>query len=154
MKVFRYFAPHATIVGLLLSSPNLCGADTEGIARLGLVDPIPRVGQRLDAFWTRLRELGWEEGRNLVVEKRSAEGHYDRLPALMMELVGRNVDVLVTYSTAASVAAKNATSKIPIVAGAMGDPVRAGLATSLARPGGNLTGISFGWSEGVGGGSS
>jgi putative ABC transport system substrate-binding protein len=120
--------------------------------RIGFVDPVsPSPRAYVDSFWTRLRELGWVEGGNLLVEKRSAEGQYDRLPAIMKELVDRKVDVLVTYSTAAGIAAKNATSTVPILDAAMGDPVRDGLVASLAHPGGNLTGLSFGWSEGFAG---
>jgi putative ABC transport system substrate-binding protein len=86
-----------------------------------------------------------------VIETRSAEGRYDRLPEIMKELVERKVDIIVTYSTPAGVAAKNATSVVPIVNGAMLDPVRDGLVASLARPGGNLTGVSWALSEGFGG---
>jgi len=124
----------------------------ERTVRIGFVDPVSLSSRApIEGFWARLRELGWVEGRNLVIETRSAEGHYERLPALMAELVDRRVDLLVTYSTTAGLAAKSATSTIPIVDAAMGDPVRDGLAASLARPGGNLTGLSFGWSEGFGG---
>ena len=105
----------------------------------------------MSAFWDRLRELGYVEGQNLVVEGRWAEGHYDRLPALMAEVVGRKPDVLVTYGTTCAVAAKNATSAIPIVAVAMGEPLRIGLVTSLGRPEGNLTGLSLGWGTGIAG---
>ena len=120
--------------------------------RTTFVDPVslsPSVSR--EAFWARLRELGWVEGRNLVIETRSAEGHYDRLPAIMAELIDRKVDILVTYSTVAGLAAKDATRTVPIVDAAMGDPIRDGLVSSLARPGGNLTGLSYGWSEGFGG---
>jgi len=96
-----------------------------------------------------LRELGYVEGQNLVIESRWAEGQYERLPALMAEVVGQKVDVLVTYSTPAAVAAKRATSTIPIVAAGLGDPVGVGLVSSLAHPGGNLTGLSTGWTEGI-----
>jgi putative ABC transport system substrate-binding protein len=99
-------------------------------------------------MWERLQTLGWEEGRNLVLEKRWAEGRIERLPALMADVVARKVDVIVTVSTPAAIAARNATRTVPIVAGAMGDPVGAGLAVSLARPGGNLTGLSYWFSEG------
>lgn len=121
-------------------------------ARIGFVIPVPlSPSVARDAFWARLRELGWGEGRNLVIETRSAEGHYDRLPEIMKELVQRKVDIIVTYSTPAGIAAKNATSTVPIVNAAMLDPVRDGLVASLARPGGNLTGMSWAWSEGFGG---
>jgi len=110
-----------------------------------------RADDTATALWERLRVLGWEEGRNLVVERRMAAGRVERLPDLMAEVVARRVDVLVTVSTPAAIAAKSATTSIPIVAGMMGDPVGAGLANSLARPGGNLTGLSYGFSEGFAG---
>ena len=103
----------------------------------------PPLRKGVPAFWDRLRELGYVEGQNLIVERRWADGHLERLPALMAEVVGRKVDVLVTYSTPAGIAAKNATSTIPIVVAAMGDPLGIGLVASLARPGGNLTGVSL-----------
>ena len=84
------------------------------------------------------------EGRNMVVERRWAENRIDRLPGLMDEVIGLKIDVLVTYSTPAAVAAKNATSTVPIVVPVMGDPVGSGSAQSLARPGGNLTGSRWG----------
>jgi len=101
----------------------------------------------LPAFWDRLRELGYVEGQNLTVERRWADGHLERLPALMAEVVGQKIDVLVTYSTPAGVAAKRATSTIPIVVAAMGDPLGIGLVASLAHPGGNLTGVSLDMTE-------
>ena len=95
------------------------------------------------ALLLRLRELGWVEGRNLAVEYRWAEGRYDRSPALVAELVERKVDVIVTHALANVVAAKKATADMPIVFAAVGDPVRVGLVASLARPGGNITGLSL-----------
>jgi putative ABC transport system substrate-binding protein len=91
----------------------------------------------------RLRELGWVEGRNLTVEYRWAEGRYDRSAALVSELVERKVDVIVTHAPPNVVAAKRVTSDIPIVFAAVGDPVSIGLVASLARPGGNITGLSL-----------
>jgi ABC-type uncharacterized transport system substrate-binding protein len=99
------------------------------------------------AFWVRLRELGWIEGDNLVKETRWAEGRAERLPALMAEMVGQQVDMLVTFGTPAATAARNATETIPIVVLGMADPVTSGLVESLARPGGNLTGLSAAWDE-------
>ena len=98
----------------------------------------------LAAFHKGLRESGYVEGQNLTVEYRWADGHYDRLPALADELVGRKVDVIVTRGgTNSARAAKNATSTIPIVFEIGSDPVADGLVASLARPGGNLTGVSL-----------
>jgi putative ABC transport system substrate-binding protein len=101
------------------------------------------------AFWERLRELGWIKGENLVVEERWADGHLERLPDLMTEVVRAKVDIIVTYNTASAIAAKKATNTIPIVDATMGDPVQVGLAASLARPGGNLTGLSMAYGEGI-----
>ena len=122
---------------------------TQRVARLGFVDPGSRATalRGFAAFWERLRELGWVEGENLVVESRWADGRMDRLPGLMTEVLGRKIDVLVTYSTPGALAAKNATSSVPIVVAAMGDPIGTGLAASLSRPGGNLTGVSLQWGE-------
>jgi putative ABC transport system substrate-binding protein len=94
-----------------------------------------------DAFRHGLRELGYVEGHNIVIEYRSAEGSDERLPALAAELVGLPVDVIVAGSAQALLAAMGATSTIPIVAAQAGDPVGTGLVASLARPGGNLTGL-------------
>lgn len=90
-----------------------------------------------------LRELGYEEGKNLVIERRAAEGHFDRLPALAAELVSRKVDVLVVGGTPAVEAVRRATSTIPVVMSIVGDPVGSGFVASLARPGGNITGLSL-----------
>ena len=90
-----------------------------------------------------LRELGYEEGKNLVIEYRWAEQDLDRLPKLASELVSLKVDLIVTDGTPGSRAAKQATTTIPVVMAAVGDPVRSGLVASLARPGGNLTGNSI-----------
>lgn len=95
------------------------------------------------ALIERLAELGWVEGRNLHIEYRWAEGRYDRSPALIAELVARKVDVIVTHSPPNVLAAKRGTSNIPIVFAAVGDPVGIGLVSSLARPGGNITGLSL-----------
>ncbi len=121
------------------------------VVRLGFVgsESPSTVARNNAAFFKRLGELGWVEGRNLIVERRWAEGHLDRLPALMADMVNRKVDVIVTASTPAAVAAKDATSTVPIVIASMGDPVASGLAASLARPGGNVTGLSLGWAEGI-----
>jgi putative ABC transport system substrate-binding protein len=86
-----------------------------------------------------------------MIESRWADGHLDRLSGLLAEIISRNVDVIVTWGTPAAVAAKNSSSTVPIVAVAMGEPLRTGLAATLARPGGNLTGLSTGLAEGVAG---
>jgi putative ABC transport system substrate-binding protein len=94
------------------------------------------------AFVQRLRELGWIEGRTVAIEYRWAEGRYENLAEIAAEFVRLKVDVIVTYATPPVVAAKQATADIPIVSAVMGDPVGTGLVASLARPGGNVTGLS------------
>jgi putative ABC transport system substrate-binding protein len=101
-------------------------------------------------FRERLQELGYVEGKNIVIEYRYAEGKFDRLPSLAQELVRLEVDVIVTVVTQASLAAKHATSTIPIVVVAVSDPLGTGLIASLARPGANVTGTSGMSSEVVG----
>jgi ABC-type uncharacterized transport system substrate-binding protein len=95
-----------------------------------------------EAFVQRLRELGWTEGRTLAIEYRWAEGRRERFAEIAAEFVRLNVDVIVTAATAPVLAAKQATSTIPIVFAGSGDPVGTGLVASLARPGGNVTGLS------------
>ena len=94
------------------------------------------------AFVQRLRELGWIEGRTVAIEYRWAEGRAERYTEIATEFVRLKVDVIVTYATAPVIATKQATSEIPIVSALMGDPVGTGLVVSLARPGGNVTGLS------------
>jgi putative ABC transport system substrate-binding protein len=115
---------------------------TPVIGYIGIGTPVGGTAG-VDALRKGLSETGYVEGQNLVIEYRWAEGRLDRLPALAVDLVGRKVDVIVSGGDPAAHAAKNATSTIPIVFIAGDDPVRQGLVASLARPGGNLTGISF-----------
>ena len=95
----------------------------------------------LVAFRQALGERGWVEGQNILIEYRYADGKVDRLPALVAELIGRNVDVIVTVSSRATWAAKDATKSIPIVMAASVDALGEGLVASLAHPGGNVTGL-------------
>jgi ABC-type uncharacterized transport system substrate-binding protein len=96
------------------------------------------IGPFRDGF----RDLGYEEGRNIIIEFRWAEGKYERFPALVAELLSAKVDVIVTAGTPATLAVKKATSTVPLVMVAVGDPVGTGIVPSLARPGGNITGLS------------
>jgi putative ABC transport system substrate-binding protein len=100
------------------------------------------MSQWVPVFVQRLRELGWIEGRTAAFEYRWAEGRSDRFAEIAAEFVRLKVDVIVTYATPPVVAAKQATATIPIVSAVMGDPVSTGLVASLARPGGNVTGLS------------
>jgi len=129
---------------------TVCGARAEAqqparIPRIGILVAasasfnLPRV----EAFRQRLRELGYVEGKNIVIEYRYAEGKLDRLPDLVAELVQLKVDVIVTAGGTATLAAKKAGVTMPIVFGNVGDPVGTGIVSSLARPGGNITGLSM-----------
>ncbi len=111
---------------------------------IGFVGPLASqaMSQWTAAFVQRLRELGWIEGRTVAVEYRWGEGRSERFPEIMAEFVRLKVSVIVTGGTAAVIAAKQATSTIPIVFGSVADPVGTGLVASLARPGGNVTGLS------------
>src|SRR5207247_8780081 len=97
---------------------------------------------RVEAFRQGLRDLGYVEGKNIAIEYRYADARFDKLPALADEMVRLKVDVLLTNSTPAAQAAKNATRTIPIVFLGVADPVARGLVDSLARPGGNVTGFT------------
>jgi putative ABC transport system substrate-binding protein len=112
------------------------------IGFLSGVSPGP-FAQRLAAFRQGLSESGTIEGRNVAIEYRGAEGQYDRLPALATELVGRRIAVIVAYTNQAALAAKVATTTIPIVFLIGADPIKLGLVASLARPGENITGVSW-----------
>jgi putative ABC transport system substrate-binding protein len=111
------------------------------IPAIGYLGPTTIAGHA-EAFLAGLRELGYEDRRNIRIEARWANGTFDLLPALAAELVDLKVDVLVASLTQAALAAKNATMTVPIVIAGVGDPVAAGLIVSLARPGGNVTGTS------------
>jgi putative ABC transport system substrate-binding protein len=130
----------------LALAPLTAGAQQPGklpvIGYLGANTPSAE-SQRIAAFVQRLRELGWIEGRTIAIEVRWAEGRNERFAEIAAEFVRLKVDVIVTAGTAAVVAVKQATSVIPIVFAAVGDPVGTGLVASLARPGGNVTGLSL-----------
>ncbi len=134
-----------TLAGGLLAAPLAAGAQQAAkIARIGYLATNLTANARLhEAFRQGLRDLGYVEGRNVVIEVRDAEGRNERFPALAAELVALKVDVIVAPSTPGAMAAKQATKTIPVVFTALADPVTGGLVTSLARPGGNITGVSF-----------
>jgi putative ABC transport system substrate-binding protein len=135
------------LVGLLVFTAPLDGdAQAPGkVPRVGILGPrnLSDGAGFFDAFRQGLRELGWVEGQNIAIEYRLAEGRLDRLPHLAAELVRLKVDVILATSTPPAVAAKNATTTIPIVMATSADPVGQRLVASLARPGGNVTGLSF-----------
>ena len=114
------------------------------VHRIGVLETISTTLNVANFYALRegLRQLGYAEGQNLVIEYRSADGRDDRFPGLARELLALKVDVIVTRGTPAAKAVKNATSTVPVVMMASGDPVGVGLVTSLARPGGNITGLS------------
>jgi putative ABC transport system substrate-binding protein len=135
----RNFVALAGAAGLAVAWPYSARAQQK-MARIGVL--AVSSSAPLGPFRESLRELGYVEGRNVEFVQRSAEGHTARLPALAAELVRTKVDVIVTVFTPAATAAKNATSEIPIVMAPAGNPVGTGLVASLARPGGNVTGMS------------
>ena len=112
--------------------------------RIGVLDTTSAAlnATNFDALRQGLRQHGYIEGQNLVIEYRSADGRAERFPDLAAELVRLNVDLIVTRGTPAIFAAKNATKTIPVVMAASGDPLGAGVVAGLARPGGNVTGLS------------
>ena len=128
---------------------TMCGAraqaqQTGKVFRIGFLDPSTAAGMAVlvHAFRQELGKLGWTEGKNISIEYRFAEQKLDRLPTLAAELVRQQVDLIVVSGTPVAIAAKKATTVIPIVVAAAGDPVAANLVSSLARPGGNVTGLS------------
>jgi len=114
------------------------------VARIGYLDSSTASGSAvlIDVFRQELSKLGWLEGKSITVDYRFAEGKLERLPALAADLARLNVDLIVVSETTPALAAKRATTTIPIVMTNVGDPVAAGLVASLARPGGNVTGLS------------
>ena len=136
----------ALALGALLFA--LCGsADAQQpakVPRIGFLNapPIASISARLDAFRQGLGKLGYAEGKNIIIEYRSAEGKNERVPELAAELVRLQVDVIVSSGPTSTHQAKKATSTIPIVMAFDDDPVGSGLVASLARPGGNITGLS------------
>ena len=114
----------------------------EKVARIGYLAPHSPQTWQVDVLRQGLRDLGWAEGRNLIIDYRSAEGRFDRLPALAAELAALKVQVIVAVATVPALAAKRASDTIPIVFTHVSDPVGSGIVSSLARPGANVTGFT------------
>jgi putative ABC transport system substrate-binding protein len=130
-----------TLLGGAAAWPLAASAQQTGkVSRIGFLGPSSPALERhlVDAFRQKLRELGHVEGENLVIEYRWAEGQDEQLPSLAVELVRLKPDVIVTTGTPGTLAARQATSTIPIIFASAGNPVGAGLAASIARPGGNV----------------
>ncbi len=128
------------VLGLLVRTLPAEAQQPGKVYRIGILTGGSGTSRNIDSFREGLRELGYVEGKNLVIEIRAAKRKRDRLPGLTAELVRAKVDVILVVGTRPIAVAKQATSTIPIVVGGAGDLVRAGLVASLARPGGNLTG--------------
>jgi putative ABC transport system substrate-binding protein len=135
-----------TLLTGLASSRMLHAQSAKRVARVGFLAPggpgIDSLGASVETFRQALGELGWVDGQNLVIDVRYAEGRYDRLPDLAAELVALKPDVIFAGAANSAQAAKRATTTIPIVMETLGDAMSTGLVTNLARPGGNITGVS------------
>jgi ABC-type uncharacterized transport system substrate-binding protein len=131
-------------IGVLTRSVVSVGQQQSKVARIGYLAGDFRTDnpQRLQAFRDGMHELGYVEGKNLLIESRWAEGKFERLPGLAAELVRLSVDVIVADGDPVILAAKQATNTTPIVMASVGDPIGRGFVVSLARPGGNVTGVS------------
>jgi putative tryptophan/tyrosine transport system substrate-binding protein len=130
--------------GAAIARPFAIHARQAPLPVIGLLgsDTAAAQSRWTNAFVQRLRELGWTEGRNVIIEYRWAEGRTERFAEIAAEFVQRNVSIILTHNTPPTLAAKQATSTIPIVFATAGDPVETGIVSSLARPGGNITGLS------------
>lgn len=131
------------LIALALATPTLVWAQGRSTRKIGILVPAPGYPDRYEALIAGLKEHGWVEGRNLTIEWRHAEAKYERMAALTTELVKVGAEIVITNSTPGVIEARKATTSVPIVSAAFGDPVGRGLAASLARPGGNVTGISI-----------
>jgi putative ABC transport system substrate-binding protein len=137
----------ALVGGAAVAWPLAANAQqpADKVHRIGFLGSVTAAGyaRQLEALRQGLRDLGYVEGHNIVIESRWAEGNYQRLPELAAELVRLKVNLIVTHGTPGSRAAKEATSTVPIVMAVSGDAVATGLVQSIARPGGNITGLTF-----------
>ena len=131
-----------TLLGGAAAWPLAAVAQQPKVWRIGVLAPVPPTPATLSAFRDGMRERGYVEGQNLSIDVRWPQGSFDQDPSVVTELVNSNVDVIVVWTTPATIAARRATSTIPIVMAAVGDPIGSGLIASLARPGGNITGLS------------
>ena len=132
-----------TLLGVAVTWPlGALAQQTGKVWRVGMLDTTSATSPNVEAFRRGLRELGYVESQNLIIEYRSGEGRIERFPELAAELVRLKVDVVVTRGTPAALAAKNATATIPIVMAAIGEAVGTGMVVSLAQPGGNVTGLN------------
>ena len=146
LEIFGARSPIASVVAVLFFvAPLAAGAQPAGtVHRIGFLGNSTAAleAHLVGPFREGLRELSYVEGQNIVIEYRWAEGKYERFPALIAELLAQRVELIVTAGTPASLAVKKATTSVPLVMVAVGDPVDTGLVASLARPGGNITGIN------------
>jgi len=132
------------MIGATAAWPLATSAQESGkVYKVGFLNNAGANIPEITGVGDALRELGWIEGKNIIWERRYADNHLDRLPELAAELVHLNVDLIMAAGTLAPLAAKRATTTIPIVMTAAGDPIGSGLVASLARPGGNVTGVSL-----------
>jgi putative ABC transport system substrate-binding protein len=141
MRRFFVTVP-ALLVVLLTFTSTVETQAAPNLPRLGILCAPTCTGSGIDAFWDELRKLGWVEGTNIIIDRKEAGSHLERLPALAKDLVQSKPDLIVATSSQSARAAKDATSEIPIAIFFVADPIAMGLASSLARPGGNLTGAA------------
>ena len=131
-----------TLVGGTAAWPLAARAQQPKVWRIGVLAAVPPTPAMLSAFRDGMRGRGYVEGQNLSIDVRWPQGSFDQDPSVVTELVNSNVDVIVAWGTPTVIAVRRATSTIPIVMAAVGDPIGSGFIASLARPGGNITGLS------------